>query len=685
LNGQALLGGQCITTVDALGQDNGKQVLATPEQVQQLIHHLKSYQTPSTAAADSSHDLRIPLRRIEQRLLHEHAGYLIGNQCLDFQKQDGVTEMEEAIMANTIERRLNDLLLRDEELGRVHISRKPIHVSCVSNFTNFLDLFRKTIRSLEVGIPCVILGRSNTVQHSYRWTKLLLELMMDEKVDPGMLTYLSCSLEDIKTITQTCRDSTGNLYATCSRELAASIKSGYPNTVASTGGPNTLVVLDGSAGSSSSTWTEAVQAAIRCSATIESSGQCTALRHVVVAPSITDDHIQHLFDPVQSIPEATKALQESCFDGVFAHHKGSVGPNDGNNESTKRTNTEYQSHPTVDACYKIVDHQFPSTEHDLPEYWRKVVVDVSRVDMTKDTAITELASWLNTHQPIALAVNGATKEQAMTVGLDLFERTGLVVNTIGTVDHPAMTCQARPQEAEVFGEFPPRRLLTKYTKFPVVVPSSTPSYDASYTIDYLKQQGQVSVAGHVVQPLIQDVTDDAVRGFCITLWQYLQDSTAENPKRGFGTSRTAMWGLQRPPLGTMTYLRCGNETDSVSWDAVAPQILLFFGTNAHDQLTVSIPSPDNNNTNITNSCLLEACQRHGIRHVVESSADFSSRTLSPGDNVVEVVEPTAPADFPMVGQFVSTLFPLGHVKITQPNDEEFVERVRGLKKWLKTA
>jgi hypothetical protein len=532
-----------------------------------------------------------------------------------------------------------------------------------------------------VGIPCVILGRSNTVQHSYRWTKLLLELLVEESVDPGMLTYLSCSLEDIKTITQTCRDSTGNLYATCSRDLAASIKSGYPNTVASTGGPNTLVVLDGSA--NSSTWTEAVQAAIRCSATIESSGQCTALRHVVVAPSITDDDIQHLFDPVQSIPQATKALQESWFDGVFAHHKGSVGPNDSKNGSTT-TNTEYQSHPTVDACYKIVDHHFPSMKHDLPEYWRKVVVDVSRVDMTKDTSITELAAWLNTHQPISLAVNGATKEQAMTVGLDLFERTGLVVNTIGTVEYPAMSCQARPQEAEVFGEFPPRRLLTKYTKFPVVVPSSTPSYDASYTTDYLQQQGQVSVTSPIVQTLIQDVTDDAVRGYCITLWQYLQDATAENPKRGFGTSRTAMWGLQRPPLGTMTYLRCGTETDRVSWDAVAPQILLFFGTNARDQLTVSIPSPDDNTTT-TNSGLLEACQRHGIRHAVESSAVFSSRTLVPGDNVVEVVGPTAPADFPMVGQFVSTLFPLGHVKSTQPNDEEFVERVRGLQKWLKTA
>lgn len=69
------------------------------------------------------------MRRIEQRLLTEYAGTLIGNQCLDFGKQDGVTEIEESIMANSVERKLNDRLFEDELSGKIEIIRKPIFVS----------------------------------------------------------------------------------------------------------------------------------------------------------------------------------------------------------------------------------------------------------------------------------------------------------------------------------------------------------------------------------------------------------------------------------------------------------------------------------------------------------------------------------------------------------------------------
>lgn len=187
----------------------------------------------------------------------------------------------------------------------------------VSNFSNFLDLSRKTLRSLEFGIPCVILSRSHTTQHPYRWTELLVNLMREEGIDPGMVTYLSCQLEDIVHITSRCAGTAGNLYTTCSRELARSIKSTYPNTVSSTGGPNTLLTTG---------WTVPVRDAIRTSASIECAGQCTALRHLVVPESVRPGDVESVFDDVEHVSCPIDALKRGAFDGVFDGHGGGASP-----------------------------------------------------------------------------------------------------------------------------------------------------------------------------------------------------------------------------------------------------------------------------------------------------------------------------------------------------------------------
>eukprot|EP00980_Cylindrotheca_fusiformis_P026428 scaffold16150_cov112-Cylindrotheca_fusiformis.AAC.7 len=633
LRGEAMRGGTMIETVNALGKTNGKQEYATLEQLDALKEHIVTYESPAR-------DLRKPLRIIEEKIFSDHTGFLVGNQCLDFQKQDGITEIEEAVMANYVERNLNDLVLQEEASGRITVNRKPIYVSCVSNFTNFLDLSRKTIRSMELGIPCVILGRSNTVQHSYRWTKLLMELCIAEGVDPGMITYMSCPVEDIINTTRACQESTGNLYSTCSRNLAESIKSGYPNTIASTGGPNTLVALD---------WTDKIQEAIRMSATIESSGQCTALRHAVVPANITNEDISKMFEPMKGIESASTAVKSGNFDCVFPNHEGSQpGPSSGG----------YQRHESVDASYRMSEALPPNG---IEEFWRKVVVDVSAIDA--GSHIDDLAAWLNTNQPISLAVNGKTKKQSLDYGLALWERTGLVVNTIGTPENPALTCQARPQEGEIFGEFPPRRSLNKYTKYPVIVPSSTPGYDSSYSDSFLREQSMKELNDEV-RAFLADIEDSLVRGYCVTLMEYLVDACKENPKLGFGTGRTALWGIQRPPLRSITHLRC-----YTSWDDLAPSLFLFYLTNAKEQVVVVSDHID----------IVSNCDKYGI----PVTSSVTEAVLSPGDDLKDISGPLE--DFPMVGNFITTLLPVGHLKSSEPNDEEFIARAKNLDKWLKVV
>ena len=99
------------------------------------IEHLTTYSPPRQ-------DLRKAIRAIEAEILSTHAAALICNQALDFKKQDGVTEIEESLEANVVERRLNDALIEDELLGKLTIGRDVAFVGCVRNFSDLRSLLQ---------------------------------------------------------------------------------------------------------------------------------------------------------------------------------------------------------------------------------------------------------------------------------------------------------------------------------------------------------------------------------------------------------------------------------------------------------------------------------------------------------------------------------------------------------------
>lgn len=634
LNGVRLQNGKELDTVDAFGRINGRIVHANEKEVEKILDHVISYRSPHI-------DLRSPMRLIESELLTTHAGFLIGNQALDFCKQDGVTELEESTMANAVERRMNDFLLADEvDAGIIDVKRNIAIIGCVSNFSNFLDLFRKTIRNLEVGVPCLVLSRSNTTQHTFRWTELLTRMMVNFDIDQGMLTYASCDLEDIKRILSVAPNSP--MYITCSRELASTIKRGHAKTISSTGGPNTLVAT---------TYTPKIGEAIRFSATIENSGQCTALRHVV-APFMVKDDVQKLFDGTPTATTPAESLRAGQFAGIFEFAK----------DKTNSIASSYTKHPDHEAYYHVSSELPPD---DLEEYWRRVVVDV-----TTSLDVSKLAMWLVRNQPISLAVNGS-----MSLARELFEKTGLVVYTVGSPNNPALTCQARPQESEIFGEFPPRRDLLKYTEYPVLVPSATAAYNTIYNTNYLNKLDTSKLSNKVgyIADLLNATGSNVVRGYCVELANYLVD--AVGPKEAHA-ARSVLWGIQRPPInGQFTIIRCSKIC---SLDEVLPLVVPFIVSNAREQLQVSI-HPDN--TILSDQ--LESLSDGRLTFLREDDESFTKRTDTKSEiQPYNVITASTLTDYPMPGQFISRILPFGHIKSTDPNDQEFIDFFRVSEKWL---
>ena len=87
---------EVIPTVDAFGRENGKQILASKAGVDKLIHFM---QNAKDFHKGVNRDFLKEVREIDATFMdHEKlAPVIIGNQCLDFQKQDGITEIEESI------------------------------------------------------------------------------------------------------------------------------------------------------------------------------------------------------------------------------------------------------------------------------------------------------------------------------------------------------------------------------------------------------------------------------------------------------------------------------------------------------------------------------------------------------------------------------------------------------------
>ena len=84
-----------------------------------------------------------------------------------------------------------------------------------------------------------------------------------------------------------------------------------------------------------------------------------------------------------------------------------------------------------------------------------------------------------------------------------------------------------------------------------------------------------------------------------------------------------------------------------------------------------------------NSALAAELQTAGVAVVAEDDAAFAARVGA--ETPYNVLSPGAADGFPLVGQFVSTLLCVGHVKSTKPADDDFIDAFKGSPKWLAMA
>lgn len=163
--------------------------------------------------------------------------------------------------------------------------------------------------------------------------------------------------------------------------------------------------------------------------------------------------------------------------------------------------------------------------------------------------------------------------------------------------------------------------------------------------------------------ILDRVQSPEMKGYVATLANHIAD--AVGPKEGTG-ARTSLWGLQRPPMnGSKTIITVDNGD---SFDDIAPILLPFFMTNAHDQLVLSVPD--------------------GMYDDMCQAVEGTDISVVNGPHAEEAVWNTvssatsAEHGFPMVGQWLSLIFPMGHIKSVESDHRHFVDVFSASPKWL---
>ena len=223
---------------------------------------------------------------------------------------------------------------------------------------------------------------------------------------------------------------------------------------------------------------------------------------------------------------------------------------------------------------------------------------------------------ISLHFYYSLAVN----DDSWELKRRFFEATGLCVYTFGTKETGyALTAQARPQDGEIFGEFPPRKTLNTFSRYPMINPIPCSTWNTVFPDEYLikrsKDRDIDPNVGDMVENIMNKIQDPKYRGYAQILVEYLVDACSKNPytvSKENGTGRTSYFGLQRPPIidNYFTQINYGSVANN---DLFLLLLLPFAVTNSYSQCTVNLSNGGESLKDLISSLGLKV--RYSIRQI----------------------------------------------------------------------
>jgi len=636
-------------TFDSEGNINGKCRLSSENIIKIIESHCRNYMPPS---ATDEH--RNEIRKIEEEMLatRSSSNFLVDFVChhiIDEKIQNPEILLEDILsmkVVSMIEKTINDHLRESEGRGKVSINRS---VALVGRFeplpsarnAKFSDLF---FRLLEFGIPVVyITSNQIAIQSMFRWVQTLLKLMGKEKIDLGLLTFVCCNEQDEMKFLS----SSSPFFSIIldSRRQIVDLFQSFDNIVGISS--HTSSLLFNSSDINPNDYTDQFYS--------DNFGPLVVI--------ICEKKGSKRYDYVHGLYEEFFKSQD------VSHDFYALVPYNEAIEMTIQSMLSLCSASQSNPTFNAIIH--------MPE----VVEDM-------DKFLEPLCPWIvDELKPQYLNLNMGTAQLAYDYLEGLFSRTNIPGISL-YIEKYQFYYKIYPELGEVIGINPPYYPQKPNILYPVVFPVSMSVYCATYADTYLQDSHFMENPSYSTitdnqyyKLLLAETSMNHFRSYLTLVASYLSESLEINPKQGVGQA-SVLWGIQNIPVGFHVVLRmdaqclacdiCSNN----SYDTLGFYLLPFIMTTAHDRYVLSI-HPDNDKL----AKILELLHIKFDLHTEEKFLEL----MKFDSTVYSIVRPINHLSFkfPLISQFMSAIFPFGHIKSSMSMDKKIFQTMHKSKKWLK--